>query len=77
MQVVVIYAATNGYFDAIPVPQVRAAEAELTKHMTGRAGNILQTIREKKTLDDALKNQLNETLKEFMASYAAASGAKA
>jgi F-type H+-transporting ATPase subunit alpha len=77
MQVVVIYAATNGYFDAVPVPQVRAAEAELVKHMTGRAGNVLATIREKKTLDDALKAQLNETLKDFMASFTAGAGAKA
>ena len=77
VQVIVIYAATNGYFDAIPVPQVRTAEAELIKAMTTHHGTLLATIREKKTLDDALKGQLNETLKEFVASYTAMSGAKA
>src|SRR5262249_4672854 len=58
-QVAVVYAATNGYFDTIPVPQVRAAEAELVKTLNARHGNILTAIREKKTLDDQIKNDLN------------------
>jgi F-type H+-transporting ATPase subunit alpha len=77
MQVVVIYAATNGMFDAIPVPKIRDAEAGLVKHMSTQRGNILATIREKKTLDDALKGQLNEAIKEFTDSFAAVAGAKA
>jgi F-type H+-transporting ATPase subunit alpha len=77
MQVVVIYAATNGLFDAIPVPKIREAEAGLVKHMSTQRGNILATIREKKTLDDALKGLLNEAIKEFTDSFAAMAGAKA
>jgi F-type H+/Na+-transporting ATPase subunit alpha len=64
-QVVVLYAGTQGYFDEIPVPDVRAAQDELQKFMETRFGNVLATIKEKKTLDDALKNDLNAALKEF------------
>ncbi|HUQ87058.1 MAG TPA: F0F1 ATP synthase subunit alpha, partial [Vicinamibacterales bacterium] len=64
-QVVVLYAGTQGYFDEIPVPDIRAAQDELQKFMDTRYGNVLSSIREKKTLDDAVKNDLNAALKEF------------
>jgi F-type H+-transporting ATPase subunit alpha len=70
-QVAVIYAATNGFFDAIPVPQVRAAEAQLIKTLSSRHNGILTAIREKKTLDDQLKNDLNAALKQFVDDFAA------
>ena len=77
-QVAVLYAATNGYFDDIPVPQIRAAEAALATFMTTRFGNVAAAIREKKTLDDAIKNDLNAALKEFVAEFQAMhAGAKA
>ena len=75
VQVVVIYAATNGFFDGIAVPQIRAAEAALVKHVTTRSGNVLQVIREKKTLDDAIKNDLNAMLKDFVADFTSTKGA--
>src|SRR5687768_7187073 len=64
-QVVVLYAGTQGYFDEIAVPDIRAAQDELEKFMQTRFGNVLATIKEKKNLDDALKNDLNAALKEF------------
>ena len=72
MQVVVIYAATQGFLDNIPVLQVRAAEAELIKTMTSRHSAIVATIKDKKTLDDAIKAQLNDALKEFAETFIAA-----
>ena len=68
---VVIFAGTNGYFDGVPVNQVRKAEAELITFMNTRFGNILATIREKKTLDDTLKGQMNAALKEFSDAFMA------
>ena len=64
-QVVVLYAGTQGYFDEIAVPDVRAAQDELEKFMETRFGNLLTAIKEKKTLDDAIKNDLNAALTEF------------
>jgi len=71
-QVVIIYAGTNGYLDAVAVNDVRRAEGELHRFMTSRYGTVLEAIRTKKTLDDEIKTQLNAALKEFLAQYAAA-----
>ena len=75
-QVVSLYAGTNGYFDEIPVNQVRRAEEELLRFMATRFGSLLATIKTKKTLDDELKGQLNAALKEFVQTFNAA-GARA
>ena len=68
-QVAQIYAGVNGFFDEIPVPEVVRAQDELIKFMTTRFGNLLSAIKEKKNLDDALKNELNAALKEFQGHY--------
>jgi F-type H+-transporting ATPase subunit alpha len=73
-QVVQLYAGVNGYFDAIDVADVRAAQEELTKFMTTRFGSVLQGIREKKTIDDAMKNDLNAALTEFNQHFASIKG---
>jgi F-type H+/Na+-transporting ATPase subunit alpha len=75
-QVVAVYAGTNGYFDDIPVADVRRAEDELHRFMTSRFGTLLGTIKSKKNLDDELKGQLNAALKEFVQTFTAA-GARA
>jgi len=64
-QVVVIYAGVNGLLDEIAVADIGAAQDELFKFMATRFGNLLTAIKEKKTLDDAIKNDLNAALKEF------------
>jgi F-type H+/Na+-transporting ATPase subunit alpha len=63
-QVLIIYAGTNGVFDDLPIDQCRAFEAELYRFVENAHPGILSTIREKKTLDDDLKNQMNAALKE-------------
>jgi F-type H+-transporting ATPase subunit alpha len=76
-QVVAVYAGTNGFFDAIAVPDIRRAEDEMHRFMVARFSTLLGTIREKKTLDDAMKEQLNAALKEFTDQFAPAAAAKA
>src|SRR5262249_32253038 len=76
-QVAVIWAASNGYVDDIPVEDVRHFEAELLKFLENQ-GSALAAIREKKTIDDALKAQLKSALDEFKQRYSAqAKGARA
>ena len=70
-QVVILYAGVNGFLDEIAVADVGAAQDELTKFMSTRFGNVLAAIKEKKTLDDALKNELNAALKEFQEHFKA------
>jgi F-type H+-transporting ATPase subunit alpha len=73
-QVVIIYAGVNGFLDGIPAAEVGAAQDELVKFMATRFGNVLQAIREKKTLDDGLKADLSAALKEFNEHFAATKG---
>jgi len=64
-QILVIYAATNGYVDHIPVEAVRKYEAELYRFVENRHPEVLRNIREKKQLDDSLKAELNRVLDSF------------
>ena len=73
-QVAIVYAGTNGYLDAIAVADIGAAQDELVRFMSARFGNVLAAIRDKKTLDDALKADLNAALKEFGEHFAATKG---
>jgi F-type H+-transporting ATPase subunit alpha len=78
-QVAIIYAGVNGFLDEIAVADIGAAQDELFKFMATRFGNLLNAIKEKKTLDDAIKNDLNAALKEFQQhfkSMKAAAGAR-
>jgi F-type H+-transporting ATPase subunit alpha len=68
-QVVVLYAGTQGFFDEIAVPDIRAAQDELQKFMDTRYNSILSLIKEKKTLDDDIKGKLNAALKEFQEQF--------
>jgi F-type H+-transporting ATPase subunit alpha len=74
-QVVVIYAGTNGYLDAVPVSQVGRFQNELATFMETKRPGILQAIAEKKTLDDALKAEINTALTEFGKAFAGATAA--
>jgi F-type H+-transporting ATPase subunit alpha len=70
-QVLIIYAGTNAWLDDIPVEDVRRFESELYRFVENAAPKLLQTIREKKTLDDQLKADINKTLTEFKQRFAA------
>jgi F-type H+-transporting ATPase subunit alpha len=70
-QVAIIYAATNGYLDPVPVESVRAYEADLYKFLDTRRAQLLASIVEKKQIDDAIKAELNAALEEFGKTFAA------
>jgi F-type H+-transporting ATPase subunit alpha len=76
-QVVIVYAGTNGFIDAIPVPLVQTYEGELHKYMDTRHGALLSSIRDKKIIDDELKGTLNAALREFNESFMATRTAEA
>jgi F-type H+-transporting ATPase subunit alpha len=63
--VIIIYAATNGYLDAVPVERARDYEIELFKFLDTRRAQLLQALSEKKELNDQIKGDLNQALKEF------------
>ncbi len=64
-QVAIIYAATKGFLDNVPVEHVRRYEEELHRFLESRYPTLLGSIAEKKTLDDEVKGGLEAALKEF------------
>jgi len=64
-QVLIIFAGTNGFLDDLPVDQCRPFEAGLNKFVENAHPALLTTLREKKTIDDALKAQLTSAIQEY------------
>ncbi len=64
-QVMTVFAATNGFCDAYEVTSLTRYEAELSAFMRDRHGALLDTLREKKTIDDDLKAGLTAALEGF------------
>jgi F-type H+-transporting ATPase subunit alpha len=69
-QVAVIYAGVNGFVDDVPVEAVRKFEAEFLAFLGRRHGEMMKTLREKKTVDD-VKPQLEAAIKEFKGTFKA------
>ena len=71
-QVIIIYAATNGFLDAVAVEDVRAYETDLHQFLGTRRAQLLSSLAEKRQIDDSIKADLNQALKEFGETFAAA-----
>ncbi len=64
-QIVVIFAATNGFLDAIPVADCRRYEKELLAWLERNQGELLRAIAEKKDIKGELSERLKAVLGEF------------
>jgi F-type H+-transporting ATPase subunit alpha len=63
-QILIIFAGTNGVLDDMPVDQVRDFEKDLYKYVETTNPGLLNTIMEKKVLDDNLKAEMSRVIKE-------------
>src|SRR5438270_2306423 len=63
-QIIIIYAGTNGYLDDLAIADVRPFEKSLYQYVESMNPGLLTTIETKKALDDAIKADMNETLKD-------------
>ncbi|HKX31267.1 MAG TPA: F0F1 ATP synthase subunit alpha, partial [Blastocatellia bacterium] len=70
-QVAVIWAASNGYVDDVPVEKVRHFESELLKYLESGGAAALTALRTKRQIDDEVKKLLASTLDEFKKRYGA------
>ena len=70
-QVLIIFAANNGFIDDYPVSALRRYETELYTFFDTRKADVLAELRDKKAIDDELKGKivagLEELKKEFTA----------
>ena len=69
-QVVVIFAGTRGYLDAIDTEQVQQFEEEFLRHMHAEHDDVLTAIRTEKKLSDDLDKKLTDILDKFSKSFA-------
>jgi F-type H+/Na+-transporting ATPase subunit alpha len=68
-QVLVIWAATNGYVDDIAIEDVRRFETELLSFVESSHPGLLANISEKKNLTDDIKKDLKQVLEDFKSSW--------
>jgi F-type H+-transporting ATPase subunit alpha len=64
-QITIIYAVTNGYMDDVDIDKVPQWEREFHGFMDAKHGDLLGTIRKKKTMDDELIGRLKSAIDEF------------
>jgi len=64
-QVLVIWAATNGFVDDVAVEDVRRFETGLLKFVENSNPGLLAAIAEKKSLTDEIKADLKQALEDF------------
>jgi F-type H+-transporting ATPase subunit alpha len=76
-QILIIFAGTGGFLDDLPVNQVRDFEAELYKYVDATQAGLLRTIMEKKILDDGLKAQMTDIIKQAKQQFVASREAMA
>jgi F-type H+/Na+-transporting ATPase subunit alpha len=64
-QVVVLWAATNGFVDRVPVDRVSAWEEQFVQHLESVGQDVLATIRDEKSLSDDTIAKLRGMVEEF------------
>jgi F-type H+-transporting ATPase subunit alpha len=64
-QVLIIYAATNGWVDEYPVSILGQYEEELYHFMENRFGEIMKTLAAEKQISDDMKGKLDDALTRF------------
>lgn len=64
-QVLIIFAATNGYVDNYPVSALKKYEEELYTFFDTRHPELIKELREKKAIDDTIKPKINKALEDL------------
>jgi len=64
-QVFIIWTVTNGFADDIAVEDLKRFEEEFMKFVEGSHPAVLNTIRDKKNIDEDLKAAMKEAVDDF------------
>jgi len=70
-EVVLVFAANEGYLDALEVEQISAFELGLYAAFDSRHADLLAEIREKKEISDALRRKLKAAIDDYQKSFLA------
>ncbi|MFD1409772.1 F0F1 ATP synthase subunit alpha [Kroppenstedtia eburnea] len=69
-QIISIYTATRGYLDDIPVGDVLRFESELLSFVDAERADLLQKIREQKTLSEEIEEGIKKAIQDFKKGFA-------
>jgi F-type H+-transporting ATPase subunit alpha len=69
-QVVLLYAAANGYIDTYPESSLKKYEQEMLDYVEKNHADILSDIQEKKQLDSSIEDKLSTALGNFRDQFA-------
>jgi F-type H+/Na+-transporting ATPase subunit alpha len=75
-QVLIIFAGTQAFLDDLPVEQCRQFELELYQFIDNAHRDIWEEIRQKKALDDKLRNKMKAAIQEFKSRFTADHGSQ-
>jgi F-type H+-transporting ATPase subunit alpha len=70
-QIVIIYAATNGHLDTLPVAAVQRYERELYSFLEAKHAQVLTDVKEKKELTPEVTAKLDAALGDFAKAFEA------
>jgi F-type H+-transporting ATPase subunit alpha len=70
-QIVIIYAAVNGYLDGIETSQGAEFEKGLAQYMDTAGAATQRKLAEKRVLDDEIKGELKTLLEQYRDAFAA------
>ena len=71
-QILIIFASTNGFLDAIAENEVAAYEQDLYRFMETRHADVVKRLVDEKKMDDQLKANITSAVKEFTEQFTAA-----
>jgi F-type H+/Na+-transporting ATPase subunit alpha len=74
-QITVIYAATQGYLDTLPVDAIQRFERELYAFIEAQAPEVLRTLAEKREITPDVQAMLDAALGEFKKAFVVDAGA--
>jgi len=69
-QVLIVWSATNGYIDDVPVESIKKFEADLVRFIENSHPGVLHALREKKAIDADIQKDLEQSLKDFKERWA-------
>ncbi len=76
-QIMIIWAATNGFIDDVAMEDVKKFEQGLLNFLENARAGLLEKIRTKKALDDELREEMRAAVSEFKERFTADMGSAA
>ncbi len=65
-QVLVLYAALNGYFDKFQPEQIQKVEADLLEYVKDLHGELLEDLKEKRDIAEEIEGKMKKAIQKFI-----------